>query len=156
MKSEPLALRLEKHSRLDPVTGCRLWTASKRRKGYGRVAFGRGTISSHRAAWLVRHGSIPEGLFVLHRCDTPGCINPDHLFLGTHAENMADRAVKRRQAIGERNGAAKLTDDQVREILRTKRPGHAADLAERFGVSTSLIHQICAGGRAVSPARAAA
>ncbi len=88
-----LQQRLDDGSVLDPRTGCRLWTRP-RNDGYGSITVSGRTMRAHRAAWTVRHGPIPNGLFVCHHCDTPACINADHLFLGTHAANMVDRALK--------------------------------------------------------------
>jgi hypothetical protein len=90
-----LQQRLDDRSILDPKTGCRLWTKS-RVSGYGAIRVSGRLIGAHRAAWIARHGAIPAGLFVCHRCDTPLCINPEHLFLGTQKQNMADRALKMR------------------------------------------------------------
>lgn len=79
-----------------PEAGCFLWLGATGNRGYGRIN-GRGyNFSAHRAAWEVTHGPIPAGLHVMHVCDTPICVNPAHLRLGTHAENMADRQRKGR------------------------------------------------------------
>lgn len=86
-----------------PIAGCWLWTSSLGRKGYGLVQDGRKPRSAHRRAYIYSHGPIPDGLFVLHRCDVPCCINPHHLFLGTQADNMADMRAKGRGKTGLHN-----------------------------------------------------
>jgi len=124
--------------------GCWLWAGSKLPKGYGRISFaGVRSTQAHRRSYEVFVGQIPAGLFVCHRCDTPACINPAHLFLGTAAENNADRDAKGRQvpggARGERN-KSKLTEANVLAI----RASHERQitLAARFGVDPSTISQI--------------
>jgi HNH endonuclease len=95
-RKRSLQQRLDDRSILDPKTGCRLWTKA-RISGYGAIRVSGRLMGTHRAAWIARHGPIPPGLFVCHRCDTPLCINPGHLFLGTQKDNMADRAIKMRR-----------------------------------------------------------
>ena len=97
---------------------------------------------AHRVSWMLAHGPIPQGMFILHRCDNPPCVNPAHLFLGTAMMNVADMEAKGRghRARGEAAGKAKLTEDQVRYL----RSPAAADipnpvLAREFGVSTPVI-----------------
>jgi hypothetical protein len=78
-------------------TECMLWASTKDRKGYGRIpSKGVGQVQAHRAMYEAFIGEIPEGMHVLHKCDTPPCVNPDHLFLGTHNDNMADMKAKGR------------------------------------------------------------
>jgi HNH endonuclease len=78
----------------EPSGDCWLWTRAKNSKGYGIVrTYGR-IRRAHRVAHELRNGPVPDGLFVCHSCDTPGCINPDHLWTGTHKENVADRVRK--------------------------------------------------------------
>lgn len=76
--------------------GCQIWTGCIGRDGYGQFRINGKIEGAHRASWMLANGPIPHGLHVLHHCDVPPCINPIHLFLGTHADNMADMLRKRR------------------------------------------------------------
>lgn len=80
----------------EPNTGCLLWEGYRNRDGYGQVRNSGKIWLAHRYAWTQARGVIPPGLLVLHRCDTPSCVNVDHLFLGTHTDNMRDMASKSR------------------------------------------------------------
>lgn len=122
---------------------CWLWTAGGNRYGVFTVSRGR-QVDAHRFSWELHHGIIPDGLLVCHECDTPRCVNPAHLFLGTSAVNQADMTAKGRGRTGERNGRAKLTWDQVREA-RTKYAtgGHSwKSLAAEYGVAKWVMGQI--------------
>jgi hypothetical protein len=88
--------RLAFYTKVDPRSGCHLWCASTNRFGHGQLNIGGKVFGAHRLAWIAKHGPIRKGLFVCHRCDEPRCCNPDHLFLGTHTENMADMKAKNR------------------------------------------------------------
>ncbi|WP_390620646.1 HNH endonuclease signature motif containing protein [Caulifigura coniformis] len=103
-----------------------------------------------RVIWELTHGPIAAGLCVLHRCDNRACVNPAHLFLGTHAANMADMTQKGRQAKGskvarhgEQHGCSKLTTDTVEQILRST--GTQKSIAKRFGISRSHVSAIKLG-----------
>jgi hypothetical protein len=106
---------------------------------YGIIAKWPKNVYAHRASYEGHRGPIPDGMFVCHTCDNPGCINPDHLFLGTPADNTADMMEKGRSGRGERKGG-RFTEDDVRAILQSDER-HSA-LAQRYGVSQSHIHQI--------------
>jgi DNA-binding XRE family transcriptional regulator len=122
-------------------SGCWQWTASKVRRGYGQINFCGKMLSAHRVSFEVHCGEIPAGMFVLHKCDNRGCINPAHLFLGTNDENMADMVAKDRQARGSNNGRAKLTEHDIRDI-RAARGILQIELARRYGVSKQQISKI--------------
>lgn len=141
-----LAERLAYYSALAPG-GCLLWRAARNPKGYGHLKWKGVVWQAHRLAWVNTNGPIPDGLMVCHTCDTPACVNPAHLFLGTNGDNMSDRQSKGRQAFnrGTRNGRAKLTDAQIRDIRRDSRSRVA--IAREYGVTPSLISQICRGIR---------
>lgn len=83
-------------TRWNPTTGCLEWTAGKSHFGYGKYHIKRVGFATHRIAWVLAHGPIPDGLCVCHRCDNPPCLNEDHLFLGTMADNHADMRAKGR------------------------------------------------------------
>ena len=129
--------RIEAYTEWEPNTGCGLWTSTLDRAGYGRLGINKKMRLVHRLVWEMANGPIPAGLHVLHRCDTPSCLNIKHLFLGTQQDNMADKVAKDRQLKGEANGNAKLTEAQVREI-RTSQETLLA-LADKFGVSQMTV-----------------
>lgn len=96
--------------------------------------------------WTLTHGPITTGLDVCHRCDNPGCVNPAHLFLGTHADNMRDMQQKDRHARGERSGRASLTDAAVMEIRRLAKQGVLqSEIAKQFNTPNGNVSQIVNG-----------
>ena len=127
----------------EPMSGCWLWTGAVVKGGYGSTKDHGAIRSAHRVSYELFNGTIPEGLFILHKCDVKCCVNPDHLRLGTAAENSADMRAKNRQASGERVATSKLTADAVREIRETPRLyGSLLSLARRFGVERSAISRV--------------
>ena len=136
-----LQARLEKESRLDPATGCLLWEGTKGKDGYGRLCLSkRKRRLTHRLAWESIFGPIPDGLCILHHCDTPACINPYHLFPGTQLDNVVDRNAKGRTSCGEARPEAKLTNAEVLAIrVDTRRDGI---IAKEYGISSVLVSHI--------------
>lgn len=97
-------------------------------------------IGAHRISWEIHRGPIPEGMSVCHHCDVPTCVNPEHLFIGTHADNMSDMKRKGRQARGEHQGLARLTRKQVLAIREDPRSQTA--IAKDYGVHQPHISKI--------------
>lgn len=122
---------------------CWLWTAGTTSDGYGKFAYEGKSRGAHIVSWVLTRGAIPDGLFVCHNCpggDNRLCVNPAHLWLGSNLANLADRDAKGRQPIGTRNGRAKLTENDVREIRRLADAGvFQREIGRRFGVSHALV-----------------
>lgn len=131
----------------DPNSGCWLWTGSTTDAGYGQTSDGTGkVVKAHRLSYEERIGKIPRGMMVCHKCDTPSCINPDHLFLGTAKDNQTDSIRKGRNARGERQGVAKLSDQQAREIKSRIAAGQTnAEISAAYPVGPAAIWQIRQG-----------
>lgn len=130
-------------------SGCLLWVGSTDRAGYGMFRLDGSTHRAHRAAWYIHHGVWPTDC-LLHTCDTPACVNVEHLWEGTVADNNADRAAKGRSAPcgGADNPAAVLTEQRVSEIRRRLAGagrGMGRQLAWEYGVSPSTITNIKLG-----------
>lgn len=129
---------------------CWLWQGLRNPKGYGRIYVGGGhcrTVYAHRAAWEMHHAApIPQGMVIMHACDTPACVNPCHLRLGTQLQNQQDKALKGRSLLGTTNPRAKLTPEQVvliRDACDRRRATHR-QLAHQYGVSKTAITKIAA------------
>jgi len=131
--------------------GCWFWTASRGHGGYGAVWWNGCMTSAHRVAYRVAVGEIPSGMCVLHKCDNPLCVNPEHLFFGTQQDNLSDMTSKGRQAVGasvvtrrgEECNFSKLTAPQVQEIRRLDSSGvSSADISSKFGISRKYIWRI--------------
>ena len=128
----------------EPNTGCFLWSGVTDSRGYGYVrpyASGgqRRKVSAHRLAYELEFGEIKKGMSVLHRCDTPSCVNPRHLFLGTQADNMLDMTLKNRRSRGEGHHS-KLTETMVREIRSSSETQRV--LARKYEVKFQTICDI--------------
>jgi DNA-binding transcriptional regulator YiaG len=128
---------------------CWLWQGYRGTDGYGAFRFDHITRLAHRVAYELAVGPIPDGLWVLHRCDRTACVRPDHLFLGNNADNMADMVAKGRSLHGTRSPRAKLTEQSVEAIREIQKSGAMTQrkLAVLFGVSKSTISEIVRGAK---------
>jgi hypothetical protein len=125
---------------LNVVGDCWEWPGGTHNSGYGMLVIGGKQLRAHRVIYESEVGPIHAGMIVCHKCDNRKCCRPDHLFLGTHSDNAADRNAKGRQARGERHGRAKLTDAQVIAILEDDRP--AVEVAGDYGVGRNVVWTI--------------
>jgi len=124
---------------------CWEWTGTKSHRKYGNFWFVETVIGAHRFSWMMDNGEIPEGMYVCHKCDNPGCVNPSHLFLGNCTDNMQDAAKKGRIARGERRHGAKLTESQVgliRKEYENMSEKSQSKLAKKYKVSQTAISKI--------------
>lgn len=146
-------------AKVQKTDGCWSWTGAQFRRGYGAFQLGGSTRKAHRIAYELEHGPIPAGLYVCHRCDNPSCVRPDHLFLGTAADNNTDRSQKGRTKpgrntggyklvpganAGERNPRAKMTWQSVSDLRHRYASGHELlkDLAREYGIAFSTADKI--------------
>jgi hypothetical protein len=132
-------------AKIEQGDGCWRWRGATA-NGYGHMTERGKTMLAHRLSWELHHGPIPKGMQVLHRCDTRRCVRPDHLFLGTHRENMADKVAKGRQLPAQACPAARLTADEVRLIRRLASEGMPVTaIARHVGSSHGNVSLIVHG-----------
>jgi len=131
------------------MSECWYWRGAQNKQGYGES--GPPDNRAHRLAWRLFRGEIPPGMSVLHKCDRPYCVNPDHLFLGTQKDNVQDMLQKGRchsaGPTGIKNGQSKLTDEQVLAMRNDRNQTGISYrlLAMRYGVSTMTAQRVCTG-----------
>jgi hypothetical protein len=144
---KPLLARLEEHVSPEPNTGCWFWMGAVNTYGYPHSYMGGKCYMMHRVSYEAHKGPIPKGLLACHHCDTPLCINPDHIFIGTEADNSADCARKGRASRGEKHPFAKLNEAKVREMRAIHAAGgtQITQLARMFGVSRPVAQKVCQG-----------
>jgi len=130
-------------AKVEKTDSCWLWKGCLLNHSYGSIWMDGKHYQTHRFSWLLHKGVIPQGQCVLHKCDVPLCVNPDHLFLGTQQENVADMRAKNRnpKVAPEKTHTAKLTWEDVRTIRTVYQPRKVtmAFLASKYGVDTSTI-----------------
>jgi hypothetical protein len=139
--------RLYGRCEISQNTGCWVFGGAKNTKGYGNIYVSGKMLNTHRLSYLIANdGKINEGSHVCHKCDNPACVNPDHLWEGSHKQNMDDRNRKQRTAKGESHGKAKLTALQVKKIKRQLAEGDPiTSIATTSGMSRTAIACIARG-----------
>ena len=156
MKSEKFTAMLK-----PAENGCMEWTGhtvksnGRETHRYGRIKIGGRDILAHRYAYALANGEVQQGMSVCHRCDNPKCCNPEHLFLGTHQQNMGDMATKGRASrisnpklTGEKSPTAKLLDTQIAEIRARRSAGETVtSIAAAYGVHYSYVSRLARGIR---------
>lgn len=138
--------RFWKHIDKKENNECWDWIGACNKYGYGQIRLNDKVIRVHRFSWIIHNGKIPGDLYVLHKCDNPLCVNPNHLFLGTHQDNMDDMINKKRdnKAKGENHGMAKLTSKEVKKIkvLLNQKEISRKRISKMFNISQSVIASI--------------
>ena len=140
-KTKPIAFEV------DGETGCFNVTSHRlNNNGYPRLTISSKCMLTHRFIWEQCFGEIPDGMFVCHKCDNPACINPEHLFLGTHTDNMHDMKEKGRAQRGESHHRARLTEEEVKKIRNEYVPwdkNHSIRvLAKKYKIGTTGIFDV--------------
>lgn len=137
--------RLLARTKLDKQTGCLLWTGAVNKSGYAQVRRNGAVVSAHRVALELSGVPVKANDLVLHQCDVRHCINPQHLRVGTHLENVRDAVARKRYPYGTKVLSAKLDEDKVRTIKQWSKTHSQRKLAEIFGVCKWTISQILTG-----------
>ncbi len=126
----------------EPYSGCWLWIGAIGSTGYGHLRVNRKVVTASRLSWTLHRGEIPDSLCVLHKCDVPSCVNPDHLYLGTVARNNQDSRERGQwyPLLGEKHGMSKLTEDDVLSIRASSET--PTILSKRFNISPLTVWEI--------------
>ena len=130
-------------SNVHRTPGCWFWTGTRRqnKSTYGQFKVGDTKLMAHRVSWELHFGEIPEGLFVLHKCDTPSCVRPSHLFLGTKGENNTDRHRKGRTV-----SKRKFSDEDIDRIRNRLARGYPrSEIQAEFGIDSGYLSRVARG-----------
>lgn len=144
-----------------PETGCWIWLGSKTQSGkkqYGNFSLKGSSMRAHRASWIIYNGNIPDGMQILHSCDIGICVNPEHLRLGTHQENMQEMVARGRHnnaskgLLGEAHWNTRLSDKQIMEMKRLRAEGaKLREIAEQFDCSEAYASRVIRGKKRADP-----
>ena len=128
-------------SKVQVTDGCWLWTGAVSGRGYGQFGVNRRLVGAHRLSYEMHFGVIPAGQLVCHKCDTPRCVRPDHLFLGTYQDNADDKVRKGRHPVGSRSSSSKISDDDVVQMRSLHATGEYSykTLSKKFGVTKGNV-----------------
>lgn len=144
----PVKNRLLSKVKINEMSGCWEFNGSNDARGYGMLMVNKKPTRAHRVSYTEFIGQIPDELFVLHKCDNPCCVNPDHLFLGTHRDNMIDRKIKNRsyRAIGSKHPGAKISESDIPLIRKRLMDGESSSaIAKNYSVNRRQIYKIKKG-----------
>jgi hypothetical protein len=119
---------------------CWEWIGNKDKDGYGQMRDGKRMVRPHRFSYEIHHGPIPNGLSVLHKCNNPTCVNPNHLYLGNHKQNMKDRKKAGNYYKNEKHPMCKFSNETVLAVRKEK--GKRSDIAKKYGISLSQVSNI--------------
>lgn len=147
LKNTPDTIPSRFWQKVHKTNSCWLWTGKRKTAGYGLLFLtGNRTVYAHRLSFEIHYGPIPDGLVICHKCDNPPCVNPEHLFAGTPAENVSDCCAKKRGNHGSRNHFHKLTEADVSAIKSMIANGsERKKIAQLFNVTRANIDLIASG-----------
>lgn len=142
--TKTLQERFDENYTPEPMSGCWLWLGPVGMDGRARIKLGQRPVTAARVVYQLWHGAIPDGLFVLHSCDNILCVNPDHLRVGTHMDNMRDTVIRKRR-LGRKHTPVKLNSMKADEIRRLAGSMPMTQLGKRYGVSRRTVADIITG-----------
>jgi hypothetical protein len=132
--------------KVEKLDDCWIWKGNLSRQGYGTIKDNKKSVAAHRVSWRLHNGDIPDGMIIMHKCDNPLCVRPDHLELGTKQDNMLDMKRKGRNTFNSRHGGSLLTDDQVLELRKRYYAGESVHiLSKDYNIVIRSVYPIISG-----------